>query len=184
MKQDDLFEKLDALLEKRASNVLVDKGLEAGDFPVMTDVVGSTPAATPLPALPTPHSSSPSSNRRDSDRREGDRRLGDRRLSGRRQNDPSQLMPSRPVAEDPQQEALLSAMERRLADLFIRQQLRMEDAMRKTLLPEAARFAPDLEGQLLAMEQRLRDDFTRQQLRTEDVLRRAIQAALDRAGNE
>lgn len=178
MKQDDLFEKLDALLEKRAPDVLVDKGLEAGDFPVMTEVVG----ATTTPASLSSHTAA--SNRRESDRREGDRRLGDRRLGGRRQHDPYQTVAPRPTAEDPQLEALLSALERRLADLFIRQQLRMEDAMRKTLLPEAARFAPDLEGQLLAMEQRLRNDFTRQQLRTEDVLRRAIQTALDRAPGE
>jgi hypothetical protein len=180
MKQDDLFDKLDALLEKRASDVLVDKGLESGDFPLMTEVVDAPPP-------PTIHSNaSPErrgGDRRDFDRRQGDRRLGDRRLGGRRENDPNQSIASRPVADDPQMEALLSAMERRLADLFIRQQLRMEDAMRKTLLPEAARFAPDLEGQLQAMEKRLRDDFTRQQLRTEDVLKRAIQNVLDRAGD-
>ncbi|MBI5331146.1 MAG: hypothetical protein HZB71_11100 [Betaproteobacteria bacterium] len=170
MSNDDLFGKMDALFEKRAPDVLVDKGLEAGDFPLMTDIVDA-PAARPHPDS--------ASAAQASDRRGQDRRAGDRRLSPRRETDPRQAISPRPTAADPHLEALLAAMEQRLADLFIRQQLRMEEAMRKTITPQAALFAPDLEGQLLAMEKRLADNFTRQQLRTEDILRRTVQAALD-----
>lgn len=170
MSNDDLFGKMDALFEKRAPDVLMDKGLESGDFPLMTEIVDASP--------PRPHSEvAPALN--GGDRRATDRRMGDRRHSGRRDSDPRQAITPRPPVADPHLEALLTAMEKRLADLFIRQQLRMEDAMRKTLTPQAALFAPDLEGQLVAMERRLADDFTRQHLRTEDALRRTLQAALD-----
>ena len=41
----DLFGKIDALFEKRATGALVDKGLDYEDFPVLTEVVGTAPAA-------------------------------------------------------------------------------------------------------------------------------------------
>ncbi len=174
MNQEDLFGKLDALLEKRAPDVLVDKGLESGDFPIMTEVV------TPPPAPRGEHAPT-ESERRALDRRASDRRMTDRRQAGRRENDPRLAISPRPTAADPQLEALLSAMEQRLADLFIRQQLRMEDAMRKALGPQTELLAPELAEQLqdlmAGLEKRLTDNFTRQQFRTEDVLRRAIQAA-------
>lgn len=109
----DLFGKIDALFEKRDADALLDKGMEHEDFPLLTEVVGQDAAA----------------ERRRNQRRMDDRRLGDRRQAGTPET-------SRPLASSDEMEALLSAMERRLADLFIRQQLRMEDAVRKVIREE------------------------------------------------
>ena len=54
----DLFGKIDALFEKRAPDALVDKGLEYEDFPVLTEVIGSAPAA---PRARSPRSGWPAS---------------------------------------------------------------------------------------------------------------------------
>lgn len=116
----DLFGKIDALFEKRDPDALLDKGLEHEDFPVLTDVVRSQAEEDARAAA---------LERRRQQRRNEERRLGDRRETG-------QPASSRPQASSDEMEALLSAMERRLADLFIRQQLRMEDAVRKVIREE------------------------------------------------
>jgi hypothetical protein len=118
----DLFGKIDALFEKRAPDVLQDKGLEHEDFPVLTDIVARQDEQDAR-ALAT--------ERRASDRRAQDRRLGDRRQVGL--NVP---LSSRGSAASEDLEQLVTAVEQRLSDLFIRQQLRTEEAVRKAIREE------------------------------------------------
>lgn len=133
----DLFGKIDALFEKRATDALVDKGLEYEDFPVLTEVVGKAPQARP--------------NWGDPERRVLDRRaLGpgtggypgkERRVQARRAADkPMVPPPSRsthgPVDCREEGAAQVQGMEERLADLFIRQQLRLEEIVRKAVREE------------------------------------------------
>lgn len=128
----DLFGKIDALFEKRAPDVLVDKGLEHEDFPVLTEVIQQArPEAVVVPDAPPP-----ALDRRQMDRRQADRRGEDRRLGDRRESRQAAGGPPRPLASKEEVERLVQAMELRLADLFIRQQLRMEEALRKVLREE------------------------------------------------
>ena len=130
----DLFGKIDALFEKRSPDVLVDKGLDHEDFPVLTEVLVKSGDAAPQVF-------------REQERRTQDRRAGDRRGEERRQGDrrlPGQVgqagAPSAaPVTTLPDEELLAQAVESRLMDLFIRQQLRMEEAVRKLIREEIAR---------------------------------------------
>lgn len=123
----DLFGKIDALFEKRDPDVLLDKGLEHDDFPVLTEVV----AATEEESARENATERRAGERRDSDRRDQDRRLGDRRQLGL--NVPHT---PRPPAASADFEHLVAAVEQRLSDLFIRQQLRMEEAVRKVIREE------------------------------------------------
>lgn len=116
----DLFSKIDALFDKRDPDVLLDKGLEHDDFPVLTEVVAEKEEE--------------SAQARAAERRYNDRRALERRLGDRRQTATS-LSP-RPAAASEDFEHLVSAVEQRLADLFIRQQLRMEEAVRKAIREE------------------------------------------------
>lgn len=118
----DLFGQIDALFEKRAPDVLLDKGLEHEDFPVLTEVVAGKEEQS---------AQEHAAERRAGDRRDQERRLGDRRQVGL--NVP--LSP-RPPAASEDFEHLVSAVEQRLSDLFIRQQLRMEEAVRKLIREE------------------------------------------------
>ena len=128
----DLFGKIDALFEKRAPDMLVDKGLEHEDFPVLTDVIGTT---QPAP-LDWGEPERRVLDRRALERRQMEERNADRRLGDRREADqPAELSP-RPTASTEEVEQLVQAMELRLADLFIRQQLRMEEAVRKVIREE------------------------------------------------
>lgn len=111
----DIFGKIDALLEKRA-------GFGTGeahrhhddDFPLLTEVV------EPQPSL--------------QDRRHGDRRLAaDRRQGERRKEAPARLDIPRAALSDEQFNRFLDHFERKLEDLFIRQQLRIEEAVRRAL---------------------------------------------------
>ena len=113
----DLFGKIDALFEKRAADVLMDKGLDHEDFPVLTEVVGSAAEAQ-------------AAEQRQAERRALARRLGDRRNAGK------VVLSPRPQAAGENFEQLVAAVEQRLGDLFIRQQLRMEDAVRKVIREE------------------------------------------------
>ncbi len=124
---EDLFGKIDALFEKRAPDALVDKGLEYEDFPVLTEVVGMAPPAPMLWGEP---------ERRVFDRRRESRRGDERRLGDRRQSDQPEETPSRPEAPSEEMEALVQAVETRLSDLFIRQQLRLEEILRKVVREE------------------------------------------------
>ena len=126
----DLFGKIDALFEKRDPDVLLDKGLEHEDFPVLTEVVAEKEER---------HAQEHATERRGDDRRAQDRRLGDRRQVGL--NVP---FSSRPQTGDDDFERLVSAVERRLSDLFIRQQLRTEEAVRKAIREELAKAGKPL----------------------------------------
>lgn len=118
----DLFGKIDALFEKRAPDVLVDKGLEHEDFPVLTEIVEAREEES---------ARENAGERRAAQRRNEERRLGERRQHGLK------VPPSpRPVASDEDFEHLVAAVEQRLSDLFIRQQLRMEEAVRKAIREE------------------------------------------------
>ncbi|MEW5771769.1 MAG: hypothetical protein AB1831_15600 [Pseudomonadota bacterium] len=146
----DLFGKIDALFEKRSADVLLDKGLEHEDFPVLTEVIAvESPSAESVappaqPEPPEPPAAAPA-ERRASDRRQQDRRNGDRRLGDRRESrQPS--APPRPAASREEVERLVEAVELRLSDLFIRQQLRMEEAVRKVIREEIAKAAPPPPG--------------------------------------
>lgn len=123
----DLFGKIDALFEKRAPDVLLDKGLEHEDFPVLTEVV----AAKDEESARENATERRAGVRRDSDRRGQERRLGDRRQVGL-----SVPLSPRASAASEDFEHLVSAVEQRLSDLFIRQQLRMEEAVRKVIREE------------------------------------------------
>ena len=74
----DLFGKIDALFEKRDPDVLLDKGLEHEDFPVLTEVVAATEEASARGNATERRAG----ERRDSERRDRDRRVGERRQIG------------------------------------------------------------------------------------------------------
>ncbi len=131
----DLFGKIDALFEKRAPDALVDKGLDYEDFPVLTEVIGTAASSSFAPvAWGEPE-------RRVFDRRADERRHAERRCEDRRQA----ALPQGPSPEDPapragadrdEVERLVASVERRLADLFIRQQVRLEEVVRKVVREE------------------------------------------------
>lgn len=130
----DLFGKIDALFEKRAPDALVDKGLEHEDFPVLTDVIGTAEPAPMTWGEPERRVL----DRRGSDPAQSERRSEDRRLGDRREASQSKELPPRPTAAKDEVEQLVQAVELRLADLFIRQQLRMEEAVRRVIREEMA----------------------------------------------
>ncbi len=115
----DLFGKIDALLGRRAPDALLDKSLEFEDFPLLTEVVDAAVA-----------DDAEQHERRRGDRRDLDRRLGDRQAAP---------PPPLPADMNAEMECLVRAMEQRLTDMFIRQQLRMEEAVRKAIRDEIER---------------------------------------------
>ncbi len=123
----DLFGKIDALFEKRDPDVLLDKGLEHEDFPVLTEVVAEK-------------------EERHAQELATERRAQERRLGERRENKVGLNVPfsSRPQAGDDDFERLVSAVEQRLSDLFIRQQLRTEEAVRRAIREELAKAGKPL----------------------------------------
>lgn len=138
----DLFGKIDALFEKRAPDALVDKGLEYDDFPVLTEVVGTAPAAQFTWGEPERRVF----DRRMDNRRQDERRGEERRLGDRREAEQSEAPPPRPVADKDEVEQLVQAVELRLSDLFIRQQLRLEEAVRKVVREEMGRSLEKNQG--------------------------------------
>ncbi len=126
----DLVAKMEALLRKHPPDALIDRGLDDDDFPLLEDVVA---------AHDEQHGAPGGVERRQADRRQADRRTQQRRLGERRQVDARLAEPS--MTAPPDLERLFEALERRLADLFIRQQLRTEDAVRKIVREELARAA-------------------------------------------
>jgi len=134
----DLFGKIDALFEKRAPDVLMDKGLEHEDFPVLTEVIGQAPTAGQEDASIPPAIQVPPGPAMD-ERRQSDRRGPDRRQGDRRQDRQAAEGLPRPLSSREEVERLVQAMELRLSDLFIRQQLRMEEAVRKVLRDELSK---------------------------------------------
>jgi hypothetical protein len=124
----DLFGKIDALFEKRATGALVDKGLDYEDFPVLTEVVGTAPAAP--------------STWGGTDRREESRRRNERRLS----NEPEV---KKPVAEEveasvapgagPEIDRIMQIVDQRLSMLFKQQQISLQDIVRSVVREELAK---------------------------------------------
>lgn len=112
----DIFGKIDALFERRVGFGGPDpRGREVEDFPLLTEVVspGNRPA---------------SEERRQLDRRQGDRRAGERRQAW-----PEGLASGSAAFTDEQFARFLSVFEKKLEDLFIRQQLRMEESIRQAV---------------------------------------------------
>lgn len=110
--QQDIFGKIDALFERRVGFGGEDpRGRETEDFPLLTDVVspGQRPAVE--------------------ERRRADRRQGERRRGERREDWPSDQAVTAPTFTDEQFARFLNVFERKLEDLFIRQQLRMEESI-------------------------------------------------------
>lgn len=109
----DIFGKIDALFEKRVGFGSQDpRGRVTDDFPLLTEVVspGQRPAVE---------------ERRVADRRKTDRRQGDRRHDASGHDARS--------FNDEQFARFLLVFEHKLEDLFIRQQLRMEESLRQVL---------------------------------------------------
>lgn len=118
--QDDIFGKIDALLEKRVG-FGTGEVREADDFPLLTEVVEPEGAATfPL------------------ERRRGERRqLPDRRrLASEAAETPAGLT-------EAQFERLLAHLERRLEALFREQEGRIEAALRRALREASSGGGPD-----------------------------------------
>ncbi len=118
MTGEDIFGKIDALLERRAGFGAVDPRRESlEDFPLLTEVV-ETCSQEDLPLHPL----------------RGERRSGSDWLHG---GQPGQAAAGagdgHPRLSDEQLEWLVSRLERKLEDLFIRQQLRLEEAIRQAL---------------------------------------------------
>lgn len=109
----DIFGKIDALLEKRSGFGAAGHAATEEDFPLLTEVVEGQEVAT-------------------GERRRGERRLGlDRRQGDRRQA--GKESPARPTFTDEQFSRFLGLFEQKLENLFIRQQLRMEECIRRAI---------------------------------------------------
>ena len=117
---DDLFGKIDALRGKRAPDALLEKALEIEDFPLLTDVIDSVPDALS-----------------GEERRSRERRQDDRRQAALPNPVPAPVLPPE-IREELVQ--LVAAMEARLEEVFIRQQLRLEEALRRAVRDEMRRF--------------------------------------------
>lgn len=119
----DIFGKIDALLERRDADFVTDKTASSDDFPMLTEVIsaGDDPVWNEVD--------------RRSRRQTADRRLADRRTLRRRLS--SSSIPAAPILEK-EFERLLSVLEHRLTTLFIGQQLPMEEAIRKIVREELA----------------------------------------------
>lgn len=124
--KEDIFGKIDALLEKR-----IGFGIEEGhkpaedDFPLLTEVIDGAAGY---------------SDRRQSSRRGGDRRLDqDRRQTDRRRDVTDKQELPRPVLSEEQFARFLVDFERKLEDLFILQQLRVDETLRRAVREEVRR---------------------------------------------
>ena len=116
---EDLFGKIDALRGKRAPDALLEKALEIEDFPLLTDVIDSVPDALS-----------------GEERRLRERRQSERRASERRQEDPD-ARPAPDTAElTAELDRWMAGLESRLEEVFIRQQLRLEEALRRAVREE------------------------------------------------
>jgi hypothetical protein len=117
----DIFGKIDAMLERRDADFVTDKSTSTDDFPMLTEViaVGEEPVWKGV-------------NRR-SGSHVGGRRLADRRIGQRRLS--SSPIPAVPIIND-EFERLLSVLEHRLTALLIGQQLPMEELIRRVVREE------------------------------------------------
>lgn len=118
----DIIGKIDAMLGKRDADVLFDKSTLSDDFPMLTEVIEEAGDVAWM-----------GGDRRGAGLASDRRRLSGRRIEQRRQ---SHAADSNFPFNNDEVERLLAAMEHRLTDLFIRQQLRMEEALRKVIRDE------------------------------------------------
>ncbi len=117
----DIFSKIDAMRERRDAEVLSEKNITGDDFPTLTDVVDADVEGV----------WKGQDRRRGGHGKEG-RRTAERRVNQRR---------LQPVMEtqfqaDAVQTALFHAFESRLTELFVQQQLRIEEAVRIVIREE------------------------------------------------
>jgi len=121
----DIYGKLDALLERRSPDALVDRSLELDDFPVLVEVVGPAEVAAAKAA----------------DRRVTDRRMVDRRRSERRAEAEPAVVADPPPGQQGEADIdrLVTLLERRLEELMLRQQAGVEETIRKVLRKELSR---------------------------------------------
>ncbi|MCX7672249.1 MAG: hypothetical protein N2Z63_01415 [Thiobacillaceae bacterium] len=114
--QDDIFGKIDALVEKRAGFGL---GAKVGqdDFPVLTEVVEEAQDKGVR-----------------IERRQVERRLGDRRQRSLVDATSNTGTNSASI------EQIMQRLERKLEDLFIRQQMRLEESVRQAVRKELVRL--------------------------------------------
>ena len=121
---EDLFGKIDALLGRRAPDALLEKGLDIEDFPLLTDVIDSVPDALS------------GEERRLRERRQSEIGQSERRASERRQEG-ADARPALDAAElTAGLDRWMAGLESRLEEVFIRQQLRLEEALRRAVREE------------------------------------------------
>ena len=117
-KEQDIFGKIDAMLERSDADFLTEKNTASDDFPVLTEVIEEVRSA--VCEEPDGRNSS----------LQVERRLADRRVGQRRQSSPIDQAASVPENEV---ERLLAEMEHRLTALFIGQQSQLDEALRKAV---------------------------------------------------
>ncbi len=125
--KEDIFGKIDALLERRIG-FGIDEGHKSAedDFPLLTDVVDGAAGY---------------SDRRQLNRRGSDRRLDeDRRHTDRRRDVPDKQEELHPTLSEEQFARFMGDFERKLEDLFILQQLRVDETLRRTVREEVRRL--------------------------------------------
>lgn len=121
----DIFGKIDALLEKRAGfGAGEGRQVSEEDFPLLTEVVEPRAGGTAV-----------------DERRRADRRLADRRLTDRRGDEAGRPAGARPTLSDEQFNRFIALFEQKLEDLFIRQQLRTEESIRRALREEMEKLS-------------------------------------------
>ncbi|HNQ04756.1 MAG TPA: hypothetical protein PKH69_09095 [Thiobacillaceae bacterium] len=141
----DLFDKIEALLEKRGPDALLDKPMEDEDFPVLTEVIQAA-GVGPVAAVPAAVREVPVAvvqERRQAERRLQDRREMERRLRDRRQDHLAADALLQTLTAGDELERLARVLELRMADLFIRQQVRMEEVIRKAVRAELDKGAKE-----------------------------------------
>lgn len=121
-KSHDIFDQIDALLERRGSEVLSERRVPNDDFPMLTDVIDNEPG-----------SGAHGGERRKGSPSGNDRRAKDRRATQRRHGDGSE---SSVIPESAVEESLNSDWEQRLAEFFIVQQMRLEEMVRRVVREE------------------------------------------------
>jgi hypothetical protein len=117
-KDQDIFGKIDAMLERSDADFLTEKNTASDDFPVLTEVIEEVRSAVCEEPDET------NSNL------QVERRLADRRVGQRRQSSPTDQAASVPENEV---ERLLAEMEQRLTALFIGQQSQLDEVLRKAV---------------------------------------------------
>lgn len=122
-KSHDIFVQIDALLERRGNEILSQRNKSGDDFPMLTEVIDHEVS----PALKE-------TERRKASQPGNERRATDRRASQRRQAADSAAKDVCPPSDD----SMNTAVEQRLTELFIVQQVRLEELIRRVVREELA----------------------------------------------